>query len=219
MTAIDHIASFANRVSSVIHEDDAFVQHSKYQETLPVPVFDDFNEVLSSVNNPTTQNPPRPSILAPLIEPLPQAFLKEEKDWVTGPSFSTLFLVYIDPLVTLRSKAEVCTRVEKFRTDLADKLAGVYKSYGFSRKRKITLQSMQDNIKADKVDEYIFTYMAKVLNKNIWIQHDRKKQEYVCNDTCTTWLYFAVSDGESGIRMYMNELHSQEECKSLLSKK
>ena len=211
MIAIAHIATFANRVSSVIHEDDAFVQHAKYQETLPVPVFDDFNEVLSAVNIHTTQQPSTPVTS--------QAFLKEERDWVSGPSFSTLFLVNIDPLITLKSKAEVCASAEKFRIDLANNLVNVYKSYGFSRKRKITLQSMQENIKGDKVDEYIFTYMAKLLNKNIWIQHDRKKQEYVGSDTCTTWLYFAVSDNESSIKMYMNELHSQEECKTLLSKK
>lgn len=208
---IDHIASFANRVSGVIYEDEAFAQHSKYHECADVSVFDDFTGILSSMNQ--LQSQPKPinanantNAQCKVVTPKPvQTLFIEGKDGgicASPPfntSFSLLFLVNIDPLVTLKSKEEICKLVSKFRDDLANNLAQVYKSYGFSRKRKITLQSMQESIRNDLFDEYVLTYMSKMLKKNIVVETlgvRVKKQTITYEDGAPSVVFKKSLDGQ-----------------------
>ena len=123
--------------------------------------------------------------------------------WIPHSSYITLIFIHINPMVSLKSKEDIETLSQKFRNDMANNLADVWKAHGFSRKRKITLPEMQQNIRDDKVDVYIFTYFAKLLEKNFHFVNSKQKDVKIKDDA--KWIVFRESETE-GIEKYIDEV-------------
>ena len=107
------IAKFQNKVTGQICERPLFAQDSPYNSCLnPIPyssIFTDFKEIL----NPSPY----------------EAYYKIDNNHVTSCSIASLFLIYIDPSISLKSKPEIESIKGNFCKDLADKLRSLSVSY------------------------------------------------------------------------------------------
>lgn len=154
------VAKFQNKVTGQIIERANFSQNSTYNSFIaPIKytnVFTDFKDIL----NPSPY----------------EAYYKIANNQVTSSSIASLFLIYIDPSVSLKSKPEIECIKSNFCKDLADKLKALYKPFGFNRKRKTSLELMQECIVTDTFDDYCFMYIAKLLKTSIILKQSSAKQ-------------------------------------------
>lgn len=154
------VAKFQNKVTGQIIERAKLSQNSTYSSCItPVEyssIFTDFKKVL----NPSPY----------------EAYYKIANNQVTSSSIASLFLIYIDPSVSLKSKPEIECIKSNFCKDLADKLKTLYKPFGFNRKRKTTLELMQECLINDTFDDYCFMYIAKLLKTSIVLKQSSTKQ-------------------------------------------
>lgn len=209
LSSIDHISGFKNRVTGVINEDAELVQHSKHQESYssPLNVFGNYTGVESTQ---TVSRPPKKVVETNFT-------VSDDEAWivVSDKSFVKLFLMHVDPLMTLKTKSDFNSILKKFRDDLVENLAKLYKPYGFTRKRKTTLEQMQERIRSDNFDEYCFAYMSKLLEKNIYIstEGERKKQTYVFADD-KPWILFHIRANGS-VNKYATEVATLADCQNI----
>lgn len=118
-------------------------------------------------------------------------------DKLIGNRFLYSTLQIADPKVSILKLDGLLSAISKFKEDLAKNLGGeknLFKKLGFSRKKTLTLETMQKIINADdfdsKVTTDVMTYIAKLLKINICIldieEIDRIDVEG--GDDATGWL-------------------------------
>jgi hypothetical protein len=106
----------------------------------------------------------------------------------------------IDPLVTVMSFSQLHSNVQKFKEDLSKNLNNekqLYKAFGFSRKKSISLESMQSNLTAPKTDKALtpesILYIAKLTQTNIVLCHwdDMERMDTVVSPEFEKWCVYS----------------------------
>ena len=146
----------------------------------------------------------------PPLHPPPPPTPQSSSPKIQGNSFMYHVLCIIDPLVTVMNHTQVQESLFKFKTDLAKHLGNekqLFKQFGFSKKKSVTLESMQANLQETNTDLVLFPesllYIAKLTKLNISIcnAEDHTRQDIQGNivDSCPTgasWYMFEWKNGQ-----------------------
>jgi len=140
------------------------------------------------------------SVSVPVPVPVPVAmndFEKTAGDWVfpvasvaEKNTFLMLCLHLIDAKTSLLRVEDVAKTLEEFKMDLAKNLdndKNLYKKFGFTRKRTLSIVKMKDEMRAPDTDDVYtcehFLYLAKLLDAHITLVDLDKIERRDFNDT------------------------------------
>jgi hypothetical protein len=144
--------------------------------------------------------------LTKIDEPIIQGYTTDG-DFITfnypNNTFISACLHLIDSTLSVLPLNSIKKTVDDFKIDLAKNLDNdkqLYKKFGFSRKRSITIDGMKAFLTGDNTDTNfmveVFTYMAKLLQKNICIVDfaEKSRGDYM-HDVLSPWILFRIDTG------------------------
>lgn len=188
MTVLDDVKTFSDKVTSKIIEVSQFAQSNILHEEIRQVQWHHQNHKSNKYS----------------------AFLKYDGDWVLQEkscSFATLMLIDIDESSTLYSDSEFRSKVRAFCTDLSKNLPKVYKEFGFTRKRKLTVEILQQQLENDQFSFESLIYISKLIKKNICVLTVRKTKttvSYERNESEVTdhdeWILFVDNENENYLK-------------------
>lgn len=172
-----------NKVSIPIHHCQ-FTQGMEDQSKQPSIGYED---IMKNIPDPLkeyervrkTKHTPKSTLISHQLQPLtpvsvPTPEPVHDTDFVQQRQFYKLILHHIDPTTKVFKPDMLEAHIIKFQCDLAKNLDNekqLFKVFGFSRKKSISLETMQTNLQGTdaQLTEDIFTYISKLLKKNLVI--------------------------------------------------
>ena len=118
-------------------------------------------------------------------------------------SFLLIIAHVLDPTISIKRKEDVLKALASFKKTLAadlDNDRGLFKKFGFSRKRKLTLQGLKDMINNNgnsngteilSLAPELASYCSKYIERNICIikiNGTLERTDYECGDVAKPWL-------------------------------
>lgn len=206
MTILDDVKTFPDKVTSEIQEVPQFIQSNISHEEIRQIKWLHHKSINTNIANAITKNG--------------NSLYRYDGDWIVQEdafSFACLMMIHIDETCTLYNDNEFKTKVKSFCMDLSRNLPKVYKEYGFARKRKLTLELLQEQLENDKFTFDCLIYISKLIKKNICLLSVSKtktsvsfeREESEASDV-DEWILFIHNENDTYLKKSMKLLKLEE---------
>jgi hypothetical protein len=191
---LQDISRFENKVTSTINERPRFTQDSEIINNNIVINWPHLNK-----NNDHQKQ----------VQPYISSLIEDCEDWITSKTnnYGLLILVHLNHTLILLKDDSISSSIKVLINDIIRDMEQHYKEFGFSRKRKLTIELLKDSIAKNTFTTDTWTYIAKYFKKNICVltindlsfdRHDIKG-----NDEA---LWIIITDINNVIKTYNTEV-------------
>lgn len=189
---LQSISTFENKVTSVINENLRFTQDSEIID----------NDIVINWPHLNKNN-------QKFVQTNVSSLIEECDDWITSKTknYSLLIAMHLNPTLPLFNDDTINRSIQIIFTDVILNIEQHYKEYGFTRKRKLTMDILKETITKNAFTSDTWTYIAKYLKLNICVltvnelsfdRHDVKGNE--------TSLWYVITDINNVAKTYNKEV-------------